>query len=140
VEADNLIQMLKTIEKPNAFQFPFVGEQKIIDALSIDGREKFLFDIKRARIKLSKCTYQNRYRKDTVLLRLDIGGGPHENPDGALVNCPHLHIYKEGYEDRWAYALPEGFTVDDNLITKLIEFLEYCNVENVNALPTQGVI
>ncbi|MDR1798121.1 MAG: hypothetical protein LBR44_11945 [Clostridiales Family XIII bacterium] len=139
-EADNLIAMLKTIERPTAFRFPLAGEQKTVDAVSGDGRERFLFDVNRSHIKLSKCTYQNRYRKDTVLLRLDIGRGPHNNPDGSSVDCPHLHIYKEGYEDRWAYALPAGFTADENLITKLIEFLKYCNVENIDALPMQGAI
>jgi hypothetical protein len=139
-EADRLIEVLKRIENPRSFHFPQKGEQQAIDVVSIDGKEKFIVDINRSAIKITKCTYQNRYRKDTILLRLDIGRGPHTNPDGSSIDCPHLHIYKEGYEDRWAYPLPDLFSAEENLITKLIEFLEYCKVNNIGVLGIQEVM
>jgi hypothetical protein len=138
--ADHLIEMLKKIDKPKLFLFPLAGDRRTIDVVSLNGRENFIMDIQRSRIKISKCTYQNRYRKDIILLRLDLGGSPHTNPDGVTIACPHLHIYKEGFEDRWAYALPDEFSVDEDLITKLIEFLEYCKIQNTDKLCIQGVI
>jgi hypothetical protein len=139
-DADNLINMLKRIDKPQSFSFPHAGEQRMVDVVSLDRKENFILDIRRSVIKISKCTYQNRYRKDIILLRLDVGGSPHTNPDGVSIDCPHLHIYKEGFEVRWAYALPEGFSVDEDLITKLIEFLEYCKIQNTDELSIQGVM
>jgi hypothetical protein len=48
---------------------------------SIDSREDFRLDVRRARIDLRKGTYQNRTRSVVVLVRLFFGGRPHRNPD-----------------------------------------------------------
>ena len=40
-----------------------------------------------------KCTYQSRYNNTYNLLRIDINGPPHDNPDCGSVECPHIHIY-----------------------------------------------
>lgn len=45
-------------------------------------RENFLLDIRRGKIDLLKATNQNRARQTIVLVRLDLGGAPHRNPDG----------------------------------------------------------
>ncbi|WP_394295487.1 DUF6978 family protein [Halalkalibacterium ligniniphilum] len=37
-----------------------------------------------------------KYKKTIGLLRIDIEGSPHDNPDGTTVECPDTHIYKEG--------------------------------------------
>jgi hypothetical protein len=73
-------------------------------------------------------------------LRLDIGGGRHSNPDGEVIDGPHLHIYTEGYGDKWAYPLPDEFTDDISLMVKFVEFLRCCKIDNVNDLQLQGVI
>ena len=39
-------------------------------------------------------------------MRLDLDGPPHRNPDEAEIPCPHLHIYSEGFGDKWAMAAP----------------------------------
>jgi hypothetical protein len=140
IEADNLIAMPKRIECPTSVGLPIAGELKIFSLVSVDGRESFLLDIRRSRIKMTKCTYQNRYRKDVPLLRLDINCAPHTNPDGNTIDSPHLHIYREGFEDKWAYSLPDAFSQEMNLVTKLVEFLDFCNVENIYELTIQEVI
>ncbi|KJU85379.1 prophage protein [Candidatus Magnetobacterium bavaricum] len=38
-----------------------------------------------------------------ILLRLCFGGHPHRNPDDTEISSPHLHRYREGYADKWAY-------------------------------------
>jgi len=142
-EANYLICLSKIIKNPKKLKFPLPGEQKEINVLSIDGKEKFILDINRARIKLTKCTYKNRYRKDIVLLRLDIDGRPHLNPPelgGKTIDCPHLHIFKEGYGDKWAIQLPDFFTNDKDLIIKLFGFSDYCNINNAKEIQLQGVI
>ena len=99
-KADQLIQMPKRLVDPAPVRFPIACNYVQLEAKSQDGREAFMFDvIRKGKIKLSKCTYQERYAVVELLLRLDLDGPPHENPDGAEVLCPHLHIYREGHAD-----------------------------------------
>ena len=132
-EADELMAMMKRFVDQTTIQFPLPGEIKQFDVKSEDGRESFLIDVNRkGKIKVSKCTYQERYRMIEILLRLDVDGPPHDNPDGTEVPCPHLHIYKEGFADKWAYALPKDqFTDTTDLPKTFRDFLEYCNVKNI---------
>ena len=65
-----------------------------------------MFDVTRAQIKLTKATYQNRARQAIILMRLDLDGPPHRNPDETEIPRPHLHIYREGFGDKWAIAEP----------------------------------
>ena len=95
----------------------------------MDRRELFSLDVNRSTLKLTKATFQNRARQDVVLLRLDVAGAPHTNPDGSEVACPHLHIYREGYGDKWAIpSPPELLNLDDSLYLVLHKFMDYCNV------------
>lgn len=96
---------------------------------SADQREYFLLDIGRGRINLLKGTYQTRAKQVVILARVDFGGAPHRNPDGEEIPCPHLHVFREGYADKWAKPLqPEDFS-DPNDTWKLLEdFLKFCNV------------
>lgn len=130
--ADELMGMEKYCVGATSIQFPASGTTAQIDVKSTDERESFLIDVNRkGRIRLSKCTYQERYAVVEILLRLDVGGPPHENPDGIVISCPHLHVYKEGFGTKWAYALPAGFTDTTDLVRTLIEFLTHCNVKDI---------
>ena len=101
----------------------------MIPLVSADAREKFLLDIYRGKIDLCKVTYQNRARQVVVLVRLDLGGRPHQNPDGEEITVPHIHIYREGYGDKWAQELdPEVFPDTDDLWEALQAFMRYCNI------------
>jgi hypothetical protein len=66
----------------------------------------FLLDVTLYQIKLTKATFQNRARAVIILYRLDIDGAPHRNPDDQEVPCPHLHVYREGFGDKWATPAP----------------------------------
>ena len=59
-EADHLISMPKRVEAPSKLKFPIPGDHKEIDILSSDGKVRFILDVNRGRIRISKCTYQNR--------------------------------------------------------------------------------
>ncbi|WP_418889369.1 DUF6978 family protein [Peptostreptococcus porci] len=38
-------------------------------------------------------------------MRLDLGNQRHINPDGTIITSDHIHIYKDGYDEKFAYAL-----------------------------------
>ena len=62
------------------------------------------------------------------MCRLDLGV-PHRNPDGEEIPAPHLHIYREGYDDKWAYPLPQDtFTNIDDKWQIFLDFMKYCNI------------
>ena len=79
-----------------------------IPLVSSDEREHFFLDINRRSRNELKVTHQNRARRTEVLLRLCAGGPPHRNPDGTEVESPHIHVYREGYGDKWACSVPSS--------------------------------
>ena len=128
-EADSLLAMEKHRVDDKVWSPPHRGGSVTVPLLSVDGRESFLLDLRRGRIKLAKCTYQNRARQVFILARLDVGGAPHRNPDDEVIQCPHLHVYREGYNDRWAIPVPQDrFPNPDDAPQTLQDFMNYCNV------------
>lgn len=128
------------------FGMPGAGEGMTFALESLDGRTAFLIDAnRRGKIKLTKCTYLERYRVVDVLARLDIDGPPHTNPtaanpplpmlapyNGASVSCPHYHFFVEGYEARWAVpASVVGLNQTTDLVQALREFMTHCGVQEV---------
>lgn len=67
--------------------------------------------------------------KAVVLARLDFAS-PHRNPDDTTVGIPHLHIYLEGYGDKFAYEVPPGMLKNpDDPRQVLLDFLETYHIE-----------
>ena len=109
--------------------YPGTGGSLVIPLTSEDKREEFLLDIYRGRIDLLKGTYQNRARQVVVLVRVYFGGAPHRNPDGVEVPSPHMHLYREGFGDKWAVPLPpDKFPNVADLWQLLDDFMRFCNV------------
>ncbi len=128
-EADALIAMEKHRIDDTRWDYPGLGGSIIIPLTSKDKRENFLLDVSRGKIDLLKGTYQNRSRQIIVLARLDFGGQPHRNPDGQEIPSPHLHIYREGYGDKWALSVPaDKFPHIQNLWQTLQDFMRFCNI------------
>jgi hypothetical protein len=128
-EADALIALEKQRETDDVWEYPKLGGQINIPLTSADKRERFFLDISRGNINLLKGTYQNRARSVVVLVRLDFGGSLHRNPDDTEIPCPHLHIYREGYGDKWAIPAPANhFPNIDDLSKTLDDFMRYCNI------------
>ncbi len=64
-----------------------------------------------------------------ILLRLDLDGPPRRNPDGEEIPCPHLHIYREGYGDKWAIPAPSARYINTlDLFSTFEAFMEHCNI------------
>ncbi|MHB1463717.1 MAG: DUF6978 family protein [Thermoleophilia bacterium] len=127
-EADALIATEKRRLDDTSFAFPSLGGSLAIPLVSVNKREQFILDISQGRIDLAKVKYQNRARQIIVLIRLELNAAPHRNPDGEEVPSPHIHIYREGYGDKWAYQIPEEFTDIDDPQQSLDDFMKYCNI------------
>jgi hypothetical protein len=136
-EADELIAMPKQPVAEGPVVFPAIGERLVIPLVSTDRTEDFLLDVTRSRIDLAKITYQTRGRVVVILLRLDLNGPPHRNPDGVQMPCPHLHIYREDFGDKWAFPIPEGrFANLNDMAQTLLDFMSECNVTVQPAVQT----
>ncbi|MBA4291203.1 MAG: hypothetical protein C0439_19720 [Pseudomonas sp.] len=126
-DAETLLRMEKKPALPDAFQFPDLGGRIEVPLLSRDERERFSLDINRKRIALT-TGYQARGRQVIVLARLDFAA-PHRNPDGTEVGVPHLHVYREGFGDKWAVEIPTGMlSKPDDAWQVLHDFMNYCGV------------
>ncbi len=128
-EADALMEIEKHRANEGTYAYPSLGGHVSIPLVSADRRESFRLDLRKARLDLSKGTYQNRGRQVVILARLDFGGAPHRNPDGEEIGSPHLHLYREGFADKWAFPVPEDKfpNLDDAWLT-LEDFMRYCNI------------
>lgn len=130
-EADRLINLEKHAIDQKPWSFPIEGESVHIPLVSVDKRENFLFDLYRARIDLKKIKFQNRAYSVIPLVRLDLAGRPHRNPDGTEIGCPHMHVYKEGYGAKWATEVPKDiFRNMDDIWNILEDFMNYCHITN----------
>jgi hypothetical protein len=128
-EADALIALEKHRVDGTVWRIPIVGGGLSIPLQSADRREQFVLDIYRGRINLMKGTHQTRGRAVVVLVRLDFGGSPHRNPDGEEIGSPHLHVYREGFGDKWAMPVPlDVFANLHDLARTLDDFMDYCHV------------
>jgi len=128
-EADALIELPKIPLDDNNWDYPPLGGSISIPLTSKDKKENFMLDVSRGQIDLLRGKYQNRSRQVIVLVRLDFGGSPHRNPDGGEVPCPHIHIYREGFGDKWAYKLSSNdFHNIENLQETILDFMKFCNI------------
>jgi hypothetical protein len=128
IEADGLLAMPKVKVNDDPHEYPGSGDQLSIPLISQDQRENFELDIWRSGNIQLKGRYQNRSRHTIILARFDFGGQPHRNPDDTEVSSPHLHLYREGFGDKWAFPLPKCFTNPSDLWQTLHEFMNYCNI------------
>ena len=73
----------------------------------------------RARKNRLKVSYRLLYNGNVMLIRVDTQDAtPHTNPDKKITIAPrepHVHIYREGYGDKFAYPLPKEFHDTENI-------------------------
>lgn len=126
-EADALLRLEKVTASAETFHFPDLGGRIEVPLVSRNRREQFSLDINRKRIALT-TGYQTRARQVIVLARLDFAA-PHRNPDGTEVGVPHLHVYREGFGDRWAVEVPAGLLTNPSDSWQVLhDFMVYCSV------------
>lgn len=101
---------------------------------SLSSKDVFLIDFHRGSIEISNYTINKRYRQSIILLRYD-KDGRHTNPDGEKLEGPHIHLYKEGYNDKFAYPISViGIEVSDQMETVFMKILYFCNVKNIPSI------
>ncbi len=126
------------------WDFPGQGEALVIPIVAVDSPEEFLLDVERGNIKLIRRKYQTRARKIYVLARVDFSGPPHRNPTpieserapqgfedyvGMELSDTHLHLYREGWGNRWAIPLePPAFHNADDPSRIWADFMKFCNI------------
>ena len=98
---------------------------------AIQSREAFILDFYRGSFELRKYTTNKRYRQTIIFLRYD-SMGRHTNPDGTTFDGPHVHLYREGFNDRFAFPVTE-IGVDSSLAMEEVfqKILSYSNVIQV---------
>ncbi len=130
VEANRLLSLEKGCYGEDEFDFPFGGQQLSVQILSQDRQNEFLLDVNSKRLELSKYTFQHRARKIIVLVRVDLlTSGRHINPDGQVIEGPHIHRYREDYGDKWAEALPTNFGNTNKPFEVFSHFMNHCNIQ-----------
>lgn len=128
-EADLLLAMEKRSLVTDDVPWPSLGGKAVVPLSSLDGREEFMLDVTKTSIKLSKLMLQHRARTTVILARLEIDGAPHRNPDDGEMPCPHIHLYREGFGDKWAYPVPsEHFRDLSNHMIAVEDFMRYCHI------------
>jgi hypothetical protein len=128
-EADALLLLEKHRLDETEHEFPGLGGAVRVPLQSPDRRESFTLDVTISQINFAKGTYQNRARGVVILARLDFNGPPHRNPDDEDIPCPHLHLYREGYADKWAFPIPlDRFRNLDNRWNTLWDFMRFVNI------------
>jgi len=145
--ADALLALPKLFQDDSPLEFAMTTPmdcERVL--LSQDRREEFFLTIERGNKKRVRLKYQTRARKVVVLARLDLDGPAHRNPPDSpyrpneRLPCPHLHLYREGFDDRIAYLLADvpQFIVTDPTkgLVWLADFLGFCHVEGVPAIQT----
>lgn len=152
-EADRLRLMPKELESATPIDISTVGEGLVLPVVSSDQKEKFLIDIWQASIKLSKWRYQERTHRVIPLMRLELDSSPHLNrnisdedqnkvmqnygwPYIPRLDGNHVHVYIEGYGDRWAFPLSIFPSIEQvvnsssSSYTAIISaFLRECNIK-----------
>ncbi len=147
VEADTLLQMPKIFVQSDPIEFSLIEPMDYERELrSIDRREGFLLTVERGNRNRLRLKYQTRARRVIVLARLELNGPRHKNPPecpykpGVWINGTHLHLYREGFDDKVAYELHEAPGWEDGSLTDgivaLEQFMRFCSVEQWPPIQT----
>lgn len=130
-EFDYLMQLKKQFQEKNELLLGPAPHKWSRDIISTTSTEIFILDFYRGSIEIKKYTFHKRYKTCIPLVRFD-SWGRHTNPDQQKFVGPHIHIYKEGYDDKFAYSVDViGINDQNSMEDVLVKFLKYCNVENI---------
>lgn len=142
----NALMGLKKHINADKIELPQMGELgKIIPVVSDTTTDTFAIDAdRRCSIALYRHKLQERYLNfPENMVRLEINGRPHTNPDGTVLSRNHIHIFSEQYGLSVAYELDSVSNVlfkDLSSFDKIFyDFCKFCNI-NINNTQIQGVI
>ncbi|MEG2789113.1 MAG: hypothetical protein RR942_14975 [Romboutsia sp.] len=132
-EFNTLLNKIKRFEDNSPILLPNNGGKITRHLNSSTSSDEFILNIDRRKIDLMKIKYQARHKRtNSIMLRIDTKGPRHQNPDGEYIECPHIHIYRENWGDKWAFPLdPSTFSNISNLSALLKDLLIYFNVQDI---------
>ena len=94
-------------------------------------KEIYLLDFYRGSFELTKYTINKRYRQTITLLRYD-NGGRHTNPDGEIFEGAHVHLYREGFNDKFAFPVSKiGIDATDAMESVFHKIMYFCKINRV---------
>jgi len=148
LEADKLLAVPKVFKDLDPLRFSLTTVMNYDRVLvSHDHREEFILTIERGNRKRTRLKYQTRARKIIVLARLDFDGPHHRNPPNSpyrpneRLACPHLHLYREGFDDRVAFIPHEvsGLVLENPAdgLACLEGFLRFCKIQSLPPIQTE---
>ena len=141
-EADHLLALAKEFTDTDPLICPGSQAANYERGLrSADRRESFFLNVERGNRNRARLKYQTRARAVVVLARIEFHGRAHRNPPdspyrpGERLECPHIHLYREGFDDRIAYDVADVPALVLRNATSgidcLEDFLRFCNVQSV---------
>lgn len=118
----------------NSLNTPFGRVSLTNDILSQINGIEFRLDIYRGNKEPNRFNINLRFSEtNDTLVRLDINGGTHQNPDGTVAPNSHVHIYNSNYGEKDAFAYPvklEDFPNIRTFYDASVSFLDYTNINN----------
>lgn len=127
IEADEMLQTIKSATRKDTFFWRY--NERFDEIVIADNDEKLIFVLS---LKKNEFEIRLNFRsknKQIVLARVD-SQKQHFNPDGTKITGPHLHLYKEGYAEKW--ATPINWYNIGSPIDTLTRFLEVINTRFPN--------
>lgn len=148
VLTDSEAKFLKELEKiviEHSVEIPRDGNKECLNlARNGDINDNIMrIHITTSKRNKEKCSFNVVYNKSITIFRIDIGGSRiHINPDGEDIPTPHMHIYRDGFDAKFAIPLPSCFTDSNNFGRVLYDLLGYSNVVNRDSVEItyQGVL
>lgn len=126
-EIEYLLAMLKRT-LVDSVKFPTKGKTEQFEVKSTINNESFSIRIYRGNVNRAKYNLSAIIERNSIpLLELHIGAGNrHINPDGAIIEGSHWHIYSEEYGRTQAFSAED--INSDEFVDNTIAFLEKFNV------------
>lgn len=135
-QADQLLSMLKESVSDKVFEWYQNQQQDEFLAAAEDGRLKFVLTLKRNPFEVK--LHLRLREKNIGLARIDYAKY-HTNPDGTeLRNTPHIHWYKEGFENL-DWAEPIDWYDSGKPLDTLDRFLKEVNARFKNGIQMMMV-
>lgn len=138
-EFDEIVKTEKLFVGKN-IKLPMILEHATYLLNAKDSFDGFILDVDRRckYIEISKHKMQARDNNNKLpLVRIEVDGPPHMNPDGTKIGRNHIHYFNEKYQgDNLPYACEidkfPGFKFGDykNFSNLFFDFSEYFNINS----------
>lgn len=117
IEFDRIIAERKQFDNDNNIIILPIGGGKVnLIANFTESDEYINIYLRSSKRNLEKLSQNSTYQDNTILIRIDLEPtAPHQNPDGQIIRESHIHVYKEGFGDKWATPLKD---ICDNINLK----------------------